>query len=412
MQLRDYQIEISTKAANLLREHKIAYLAMECRTGKTLTALACAAKYGARSVLMISKKKALQSIRSDYDLMRPPFSLEAVNYESASKCTGRYDLVIIDEAHSLGAFPKPSQRTKQIKAICKNKPIIYLSGTPTPESFSQIYHQFWVSSFSPFKLFTTFYKWAHKFVNITDRMINGTNIRVYTDANKDMIDKLTKHIFIDFSQEEAGFSANIEEHILTTPMSKWTATAINHFKHSKVLQWDDTVVLGDTPAKLLNKIHQLSSGSVIDESGAHIITDGSKAKYIRDYFRGKKIAIFYVYQTELELLKNAFPRWTDSPEVFQSSSDLVFLGQVRSAREGVRLDTADALVFYNLEYSYLSYEQGKNRLSSKERTAPAQIYFAVSDCGIESDILEAVHAKKDFNYVYFKSKIARYGIQH
>lgn len=112
-----------------------------------------------------------------------------------------------------------------------------------------------------------------------------------------------------------------------------------------------------------------------------------------------------MYQTEAELLKKAFPNWTDTPEVFQQHSDLVFLGQVRSAREGVRLDTADALIFYNMEYSYLSYEQGRNRLSSKERTAPAQIYFICSDCGIESDILDAVHGKTDFTYSYYKSKL-------
>lgn len=83
---------------------------------------------------------------------------------------------------------------------------------------------------------------------------------------------------------------------------------------------------------------------------------------------------------------------------------MVFLGQVRSAREGVRLDTADALIFFNLEYSYLSYEQGKNRLSSKERIDPAQVYFVCSDCGIEQDILEAVHGKSDYTYSFYKAK--------
>ena len=61
----------------------------------------------------------------------------------------------------------------------------------------------------------------------------------------------------------------------------------------------------------------------------------------------------------------------------------------------MRLDTANALIFFNLEFSYLSYEQGKNRLVSKERTSPADVYFLCSDCGIESKILEAVHGKDD-----------------
>lgn len=407
LELREYQDQISSQAAQLLEKHKICYLAMECRTGKTLTALATALKYGAKSILVISKVKALPSIYADYELMRPAFMMDAVNYESAHKFAGnKYDLIILDEAHNLGTFPKPSKRTKMVKAICKGLPIIYMSGTPSPESFSQLYHQFWVSSFSPFILFVNFYKWAKVYVEMTQKMISGHIINDYSNARKDKIDAVVKKLFIDYSQEEAGFDAKIVEHTLTVPMSEWTVNAINRLKHDRVLSWDDVNILGDTPVKLMTKLHQLSSGSVIDESGTHIITDYSKAKFIRENFAGKKIAIFYVYQTEAELLKKVFPNWTDIAEVFQKSNDIdmVFLGQVRSAREGVRLDTANALIFYNLEYSYLSYEQGRNRLSSKERTNPARIYFVCSDCGIELDILEAVHGKSDFTTAYYKQK--------
>lgn len=51
--------------------------------------------------------------------------------------------------------------------------------------------------------------------------------------------------------------------------------------------------------------------------------------------------------------------------------------------------------------NYLSYEQGKNRLVSKERTSPADVYFLCSDCGIESKILEAVHGKESFTASYY-----------
>lgn len=407
LELREYQDQISSQAARLLEQYKICYLAMECRTGKTLTALATALKYGARSVLVISKAKALSSIRADYALMRPTFTMDVVNYESAHKYAGnKYDLVILDEAHNLGAFPKPSQRTKTVKTLCKGLPIIYMSGTPSPESFSQLYHQFWVSSFSPFKLYTNFYKWAKIYVETVQKMVGGHVVNDYSNARKEKIDEVVKKLFIDYSQEEAGFDARIVEHTLSVSMSEWTANAISLLKRDRVLTWDDVTILGDTPVKLMTKLHQLSSGSVIDENGTHIITDYSKAKYIRDFFVGKKIAIFYVYQTEAELLKKAFPKWTDVAEIFQQSddNDMVFLGQVRSAREGVRLDTADALIFFNLEYSYLSYEQGKNRLSSKERVEPAHIYFVCSDCGIESEILEAVHSKVDFTYQWYKAK--------
>lgn len=406
MKLRDYQEKISSEASALLMRYKIAYLAMECRTGKTLTALAAANKYGAKSVLLVTKLKAIPSIKSDYALLAPSFSMEVTNYESVHKCAGKFDLVILDEAHSLGAFPKPSQRTRAVKAVCGGLPIVYLSGTPSPESYSQLYHQFWVSSFSPFATFPNFYKWANAFVEKRQKKVNGNMLNDYSVARKDKIDACVKKYFIDYSQEEAGFDANIEEHTVVVPVSQWTKRAIAQLQRDKILQWNDTVVLGDTPAKMLSKMHQLSSGSVIDEAGQHIVTDPSKALAIRDMFHGKRKAIFYVYQSELDLLRETFPNYTLVPEEFQQSADseMVFIGQVRSVREGVRLDKADVLLFFNLEYSYLSYEQGRNRLASKERTSPAVVYFICSDCGIESDILDAVHGKQDFTLSYYKHK--------
>lgn len=414
IKLRDYQQRISAQAVNLLKEYHLCYLSMECRTGKTLTALACAQQYGAQSVLVITKKKAMASIMKDYEVLNPGYAIEVVNYESAHKLEkpvkkgkmyiSKYDIVILDEAHSLGAFPKPGTRTKAVKELCDGLPIIYLSGTPSPESYSQLYHQFWCSSFSPWIKYPNFYKWSKNYVWISERQINGYTVRDYSNANKELIDEDVRHLFIDYSQEEAGFECNINEMFLTVPMDSDTLVFLETIRRDRVLYIGDNSIVADTPAKLMSKMHQLSSGTVISEEGTHLVTDKSKAEYLKMAFSGKKLAIFYVYQSEADLLHEQFPNWTDSPEEFQQSNDKVFICQVRRAREGVRLDTADALIFFNLEYSYLSYEQGRNRLVSKERETPANVYFLLSDCGIESDIVEAVKNKTDFTYSWYKRK--------
>lgn len=404
IKLRDYQERISAQSLCLLKTYKLAYLSMECRTGKTLTALYTAKLFGATKVLFITKKKAIASVNHDYEMLSPGYSLTVVNYESAKKAWGRYDFAIIDEAHSLGVFPRPGIRTKEVRELCKGLPIIYLSGTPSPESFSQLYHQFWVSSFSPWLEYKNFYKWAKKFVNVKDRVINGFAVKDYSDADKSLIDIDVAHLFIDYSQEDAGFETEIKESIIEVPMRVVTRNLIRIIKRDKIAFYNSSVIKGDTPVKAMGKVHQLSSGSVIDEEGNHLIIDTSKADFIRCRFAGQKIAIFYVYQSEADLLHESFPNWTDSSEEFQQSEDKVFISQIRRAREGVRLDTADALIFYNIEYSYLSYEQGRNRLVSKDRCSDCNVYFLVSDCGIEKDILEAVKNKQDYNFVWFKSK--------
>lgn len=400
MKLRDYQINISNSAYRALRIHKLAYLAMEVRTGKTLTALYTAELNGAKNVLFVTKKKAIKSIETDYSSLKPNYKLTCINFESLHKVGRAFDLVIIDEAHSLGAFPKPSQRAKKLKDKCKKLPIIFLSGTPTPESYSQMFHQLWISSYSPWNHYSNFYRWSRDYVKVKQKSINGFSINDYSDADEAKIKACIDPFLFTWTQTQAGFKQEIKEEILCVPMKEETKFALKEIMKIKITSVNGKTVLGDTPSKLSTKMHQLSSGTVIDEDGKYHILDQSKADFIRARFKGVKIAIFYVFKSEFEMLKKVFPNWTSSPEDFQQS-DKVFLGQFRSVREGVRLDTADVLIFFNIEYSYLSYEQAKNRLQSMNREKEVKLYFLVSNCGIEKYIMRAVKNKENFTLSYY-----------
>ena len=403
MNLRDYQIDISNKAYKILLSHKIVYLALETRTGKTLTALETANKYGAKKVLFITKKKAIQSITTDYNLLKPLFEIEVINYESVHKSNIKADLIIIDEAHGLSALGKPTLKTKRVKEVCINKPIIYLSGSPSPETFSGLYHQFWVSTFSPFKKYINFYKWSHDYINIKQRMINGRLMNDYKDANIEKIDEDTKHLFITFTQKDAGFEHIIKEKFLTVKMNDIQKKTIEILKKDRVLNTKDgNVILADTAVKLQSKIHQICSGTIKDENGNIHEICTNKADFLKEYFTDKKIAIFYKFIGEFNILKKVFAEnWTSNPEEFQTTNK-TFLGQFISSREGIRLDEADAVVFYNIDFSYLSYTQAKDRIISKERTKQAILYWVFSNDGIENKIYNAVSKKSNYTTHFFK----------
>ena len=85
MEFRKYQEEIIDKGISILLEHGFLYLAMEVRTGKTLTSLGLADKMFMNNVLFITKKKAIDSIESDYKLLSPKYKLIVINYESLHK---------------------------------------------------------------------------------------------------------------------------------------------------------------------------------------------------------------------------------------------------------------------------------------------------------------------------------------
>ena len=407
MILRDYQEEISDKAVKLLQTYKIAYLAMQVRTGKTLTAIATAHKFGAIKILFITKKKAISDIIAQKDEYAPSLQIFVTNYEQLGNVHEQFDIVIIDEAHSLGAFPKPTTRTIEMKRICVGKPIIYLSGTPNPESYSQLYHQFWVSSYSPFDHHKTFYKWAAEYVNIKKMMINGQSFNDYKKADEKMVMECCKHLFITYTQEEAGFESFVNETIHYLEMRETTYKFAERLRIDKIMtNKDGEVVLADTAVKLMQKLHQIFSGSVIVDEPTRVAKafDMTKAEYIKEKFKGQKIAIYHKFIAERMAIRYIFgsENLTTDPEEFNHRNDLIFISQIQSGREGVNISTADALVFYNIDFSAVSYWQSRARIQTKDRVKDANIHWIFSRGGIEDKIYKAVMNKTDYTTNIFK----------
>ena len=128
---RHYQEDIIRRATDMVKSHGFVYLAMEVRTGKTLTSLGICKEVGAKNVLFLTKKKAISSIQGDYDMYAPNYDLTVINYESMHKAPQvKWDVVVLDEAHGLGAFPKPSKRAKAVFTLIKKTraKVILLSG--------------------------------------------------------------------------------------------------------------------------------------------------------------------------------------------------------------------------------------------------------------------------------------------
>ncbi len=401
--LRDYQEDISDKASTILHERKIVYLSMEVRTGKTLTALETAKKYGAKNLLFLTKKKAISSIEDDYNKFGYTFNLTVVNDESMHKVEGDFDLVIHDEHHRFGSFPKPSKGAKEYKKRYGDLPMIFLSGTPTPESYSQIYHQFWVSQYSPFKLHNTFYKWSKDFVNVSQRNFGYGMVNDYSNANYEKIKPIINPYMITFTQEQAGFTSEIVERVLTCEMEPITYSLCNRLKRDLVIQGKDNNVVADTAVKLMQKLHQMYSGTIKFEDGTTMILDKSKARFIQRKFKGKKIGIFYKFIAELKLLKEVFAEdLTTDIDEFNTTDKNIAL-QIVSGREGISLRNADYLVFYNIDFSATSYWQARDRMTTKDRLKN-KVYWIFSKDGIEQKIYNAVKKKKSFTTTIFKKE--------
>lgn len=404
MILRDYQAEIVKQSLEVLNAFRFVYLAMEVRTGKTLTSLSIAQQVGVKRVLFLTKKKAISSIEDDYFNFGFDFDLVAINYESMHKIKGVFDFLILDEAHGMGAYPKPSKRAKDVKNFISqyNPLVVLLSGTPTPESYSQMYHQVYGIPHNPFSRYGNFYKFAKDFVDVKQRHFNGFVSNDYSNGKKSITDMMKRYT-LSYSQIEAGFKVNTVEHVLEVEMSDKVYRIADKLRRDLVVEGKDEVILADTPVKLMGKLHQLYSGTIKFESGNRRVIDYSKASYIRHYFRDKKIGIFYKFTAELDALKQIYgDDLCTTLDEFNGSNKSIAL-QIVSGREGISLKEADALVYYNIDFSATSYWQSRDRMTTKDRLH-SDVYWVFAKGGIENDIYDTVKSKKNYTLSHFRKK--------
>jgi hypothetical protein len=404
-ELRDYQIRLSSDANENLHRFKIACLFMEVRTGKTSTALETCKKFGAKRVLFITKIKAFSSIENDYwDFgYIPSFDLTIINRESLHKIeTNDFDVVIIDEVHGYTSYPKPSKYHKDVKSRFGDIPMIMLSGTPTPESYSQYYHLFTLSNHSPFNKYANFYKWANEYVNIKLKYLGYAQVKDYSDARKkDFWHHIRYHI-LTFTQEQANFTTNVKEIILEVEMKPITYKIIDKLHKDLVVKSsDDKLILADTGVKLQAKHLQLCSGTIKFECGASRVIDDTKAVFIKHKFQDKKIGIFYKFKEELQMLKNVYGNelTTDLTEFNTTNKNIAL--QFQSGREGISLKNADYLVALNIDFSAVTYFQFKDRMTTLDRKENT-LYWVFSKNGIESKVYKSVMNKKHYTLSCFR----------
>lgn len=401
---RDYQSEIIERGLEVLKNHNFLYLAMEVRTGKTLTSLGICSKLDVENVLFVTKKGAMSSISDDYDKLCPNnFALFVINYESLHKIPDiGWDVIILDEAHSIGRYAIKSKRCVKVSRLVRiHKPmVILMSGTPTPESYCQMYHQVSFIPGNPFARFKNFYKFANEYVNTRQRMFNGLPNTDYSDGKESIIQEM-KPYTISYTQKEAGFVVDTREEVLYVDLEPMTKQMIKRITKDLVIQGKYEVLLADTPVKLMSKVHQLCSGTVKFESGKSMIVDLSKANYIKERFGGQKIGIFYKFKEELNALKQVYgDQLCTDLETFNSTDKTIAL-QIVSGREGISLRQAEALVYYNIDFSATSYWQSRDRMTTKERLSN-KIYWVFSKGGIESQIYKTVLKKKSYTLNHFK----------
>lgn len=390
--LRDYQQKGYDACMDIIKDKKICILNGEVRIGKTHVALKIASNYN--KVLFVTKKKAISSIENDYRIAKHSFDITIINYESLHKVVGVFDLVVVDESHNIAAYPKPTGRTKKLKAFVTND-LLLMTGTLLPESNSQLYHQLWISPYSPYKNCGNFYKWHKMFGKEGFVYTSYGKSKCYKTVDYSKIKTTLDSLKVVITQKDAGFTTKVNEHVVKVDMKQSTVDLMNRLRKDLVIEGVNETVLAETGVKLMSKLQQLSSGTVKFESGNAATLDTTKVDYIAERWTGVKKAIFYFYKQELEMIKEKFGNeiTTDLDE-FNTTDKSIALQQISGA-EGVNLSKADVLIYVNFGFSNTKYIQSKDRLTTMERKTN-DVYFIISNNGIDMNVYNALQSKRDY----------------
>lgn len=388
-----HQVDISSQALDILRKHMIVYLAMQERTGKTLTSILICEQTKCNNILVITKKKALVGWIDTLSKYKHNKTYECINYESLHKCTFKPDLVIIDEAHSnLGAYPKVGKTWKEVYKFTKGKPIIYLSATPSAQTYAQLYHQFKLSSWSPWIKYPSFYNW-HKDYGIENIIyLGGRQIKQYNEVKSEKVMKDVEHLFISYTRTELGFEHEPNDILHYIDLSSEIREYYNSLLKDRVATVTGTEVIADTVMALRTKLHQIEGATLKQEDRNIFLSKIDKIDYIlKTWGDSDNLVIFYQYQNELSLLK----------QTFKSATIL----QGTSFAEGVDLSMYETCVVYSMDFSTAKYTQRRARQCNMKRDTPIDFHFLLVKGAISEQVYQTVAVNRT-NFVdsYFNKQ--------
>ena len=412
-----HQTDIALQAYGLLKRYGMAYLAMQERTGKTLTSILVAEMSKCTNILVITKAKALKgdddkdivsakggwagalnlylkvkSVNQVWKTATKTYTI--VNYESIHKISGKYDLVIIDEAHSkIAAYPKVSLTWNKVYAFTKGKPVIYLSATPSAQSHSQLFHQLKLCTFSPWAKYKNFYDWFNVYgLPETKRIGGGQQIIVYDKCRDDLIQKIKDTFFISYTRKQLGFKVepvNIKVYIEPSP---YTKKLYNILSNDKVITADKFMVdvecdyIADSVIRHRVGMHQIEGGTLkISDTQSIKLGNTEKIDWIKkEYGDSSNIVIFYQFVHEEILLKEHF----NNARILQGTS----------YAEGVDLSMYETLIIYSMDYSTAKYSQRKARQANMARVDDINVIYLLMKGAISDQVYTTV-CENNKNYV-------------
>lgn len=387
-----HQIDKANECWPILKELGYVYLAGKPRSGKTYTAILLAEMSNKiHSVLVLTKKMAIpgwHKFTKGNSLLKHKYTV--VNYEQAAKLKAKdYDLVIIDESHNLGTLGKPSDRILNIRKLCLHLPHIHLSGTAIVESPNNIFHQMWISKYTPFK-FKNFYDYFRFYGMPYSIRIAGREIMQYDKADLPRLMREINAFTVYMTQEDAGISKDLQaiDTIHYVELKDSTRQLYNTIQKDMIVDVpvkDGYVTLVcDSTMKLRTSLHMLESGVIKIDDTYIDLGNREKIDYIKKTFGDNEdTGIMCHFIGERQILEKEFKK----AKIYSSSAHA----------EGVDLSHLKNFVILSSDYSGSKFIQRRDRVVNINGSKSLTVNHILVKGAISEQVYKQVSKKEDFN---------------
>lgn len=399
-QAKPHQINIANEAIPILKSNGIVYLAMEERTGKSIIALRiCEAMATSDNVLILTTKKASEGWVETLSKYPHNKKYTLGTYTSAHKILGKFSMVILDEAHKyISGYPKTSITWKNTFKLTIGKPIVYLSATPYAQGPQLLFHQFALSSYSPWKKYKNFYDWfkiyclRDKNGDVPVTKISSTQTVVdYTKVDLAKVLRDAQHLFISYTRKELGFKHEPKDVLHYIQLSPAIKEIYNTLIDSKVLDFTssengkDYKLICDEPSKLRWSLHMLEGGVLKVNDDYINLGNREKVDYILAKWGDvKSLAIMYYFKADFVKLSKEFKHAT--------------LLQASTNAEGVDLSHFKDLVIYSQNHSTSQHTQRRARQANMGREEEINVHYLLVKGAISDKAYKTVSINKQ-NFV-------------
>lgn len=357
---------------------------MDTGTGKTIMGLEHYKKYFKNKKLLIVAPASKineggwqRTIKEHYN----DITYETCTYNMLPKSYTQYAdyFIIFDECHRLkNSTGKWGKAGYELTKIASG--FILLSATPIPNG--------WEDSINYFKMFGLTKNKTQFIRNNAITSMEYGYMEIIGWKNQNKLTNMWKSISRRLSKDEA------------TDLPPLVFEEI-HFKPSgvyKIIKKDRVYedVLYDNQMKLR---HGLRLNTNLKD----------KIDYIKEFVENTNdnIIIFYNYDEELNLLKQAITKTTYVCNGYEKNypkksewdkiKNTVTLANYKSGSEAVEFTYANLIVYFSPTESYTEYYQSYGRCYRNGQNKKVTAYKFITDDTIESDIYKALNNKEDFN---------------